>query len=228
MDASDYSAICHLAVLAGGFAIHILAAWPKTKRGYPIARTDKAPDRIYSSKGCFMLRSASSLRVGPVAAFQRVLSNRVLLLSVAQKLNRRGEPQVLVHVSTYQGKPSWYLFFEPQPALTDQTPIGSFTGVLYVKDCLPLFKSRDQLHLANCREGSKQGTVLAPGSLECGSDVREFRDQYPGILVPFAMIRGILGGQLYVHFPNPPIAVRPLFFTLLPVEMGRNKKTGPR
>ena len=28
---------------------------------------------------------------------------------------RRGKPQVLVHVSTYQGTPFWNRFFEPQP-----------------------------------------------------------------------------------------------------------------
>ena len=31
------------------------------------------------------------------------------------KLNRRGKPQVLDHVSTYQGKPFRHRFFEPRP-----------------------------------------------------------------------------------------------------------------
>ena len=31
------------------------------------------------------------------------------------RLNRRGKPRVLVHVSTYQGNPFWYRFFEPHP-----------------------------------------------------------------------------------------------------------------
>ena len=31
------------------------------------------------------------------------------------KLNRRGKPQVLVHVSTCQGNSFWHRFFEPQP-----------------------------------------------------------------------------------------------------------------
>ena len=36
-------------------------------------------------------------------------------LGCGSKLNRRGKPQVLIHVSTYQGNPFWYRYFEPQP-----------------------------------------------------------------------------------------------------------------
>ena len=40
---------------------------------------------------------------------------QILSFGSGSKSNRRGKPQVLVHVSTYQGNPFWYWFFEPQP-----------------------------------------------------------------------------------------------------------------
>ena len=44
------------------------------------------------------------------------------------KFNRRGKPQVLVHVSTYQGNPFWYSGFvnSPQPFLFQWSqPLGA-------------------------------------------------------------------------------------------------------
>ena len=45
------------------------------------------------------------------------------------KLNRRGRPQVLVHVSTYQGNPFWHRFFEPQPNGKGKKSLGEVQQV---------------------------------------------------------------------------------------------------
>ena len=44
------------------------------------------------------------------------LSQRAVARGCGSNLDRRGKPQVLVHVSTYLGNPCWYRFFEPHVA----------------------------------------------------------------------------------------------------------------
>ena len=47
---------------------------------------------------------------------QKFFTGRVNTSGCGSKLNRRGKPQVLAHVSAYQGNPFWYRLFEPQPS----------------------------------------------------------------------------------------------------------------
>ena len=46
------------------------------------------------------------------------------------KFNQQGGPQVLVHVSIYQGKPFWPRIFDPQPFLVDVNEHAAVVSVL--------------------------------------------------------------------------------------------------
>ena len=96
---------------------------PKGKRpvfsGYTVLETQLLPEVSGFGSRAYL---RSDLQFSP-SSFQLnsqecpcINSNKPLLThGCGSKLNRRGKPQVLVHVSTYQVNPFWYRLFEPQP-----------------------------------------------------------------------------------------------------------------